>query len=224
MIKSFLNGKFGLAKTYWIGIAGFGVIFQLFNRYITQQYLTTFDPVSVEQIELIHHGGMVAGTIITVVLLRAVFKAATDNRTPGGWGWLAIAIAALGVLNVGYITATLLKPSLPTPRFMLEREINQLQSQLPQVMQPGVTMRSVTVVGGELIYALDMDLQMPDENVEMLENAFKPDTPDGNTTCRDFEGYFRGGLDQITYDYTYINRDVQATLTREECLTFLETE
>ena len=222
MIGSFLNGKFGLAKTYWFGVAGFGVIFQLFNRYITQQYLTTAEPADIVQLDLIHKGGMVVATVITLLLLRAVFKAATDNRTPGGWGWIAIVIAGLGVANVGYITATLLSPSIPTPRFMLQREIDALNQQLPQRMDQITTLQRATLEDDNLIYYIQIDDMIPEENKPILMKELSSNGVEGAALCVDFEGYFRGGLSAIKYEFTYTNDIVTTLLTAEECFLYLK--
>lgn len=204
-----------------MGIVGFGLIWRAGNWYILQQYLTTLDSAELETLTFGHKVFSIVCTIVTLLLLRAMFKAGFNNRKPGGWGWLGIAIAALGVANAVYGTVTLLNPSIATPRFMIVREISEINKHLPQVLDAVSTMDRVEIVGDDLVYFVSYTFPVVADKIPELKRAFNTDSIKGQSLCRDFEGYFHGGLKNVKYEFTYTNQSVTTQLTAQDCLSFL---
>ena len=220
----FLDGKKSLASTYWLGVVGFGVIFRFGNAYLINQYLTTHDEAGIHTLDVLHKVFLVTSTIIVLLLLRAMIKAGFNGRQPGGFGWIGIFIACLGVANVGYATATFLMPSLPTPRVMLKMELTEINKQLPQALDEFTILNKAEIVGDDLVYFADVNLEINPEGITLLREAFTTKGAEGAALCRDFEGYFHGGLNSVRYEFNYINKDVGAELTALDCLTYLETD
>ncbi|MBB3992977.1 hypothetical protein GGR95_000596 [Sulfitobacter undariae] len=220
----FLNGKKSLGVTYWVGVVGFGLILRAGNWYITQQYFTQQDPAALETLDFGHRVFFVACTIVTLLLLRAMVKAGFNNRKPGGWGWLGIAIAALGVANVGYSTIALLNPSVVTPRVMLVMEIAELNKHLPKTIDTESTLNKVEIIGDDLVYFYSNTLPVTADMVPDLKRIFTMDGIEGQSLCRDLEGYFHGGLENVRYEFTYSNQSITAQLTAQDCLSFLANE
>lgn len=217
----FLNGKKSLGFTYWVGVVGFGLIFRAGNWYILHQFLTLQDPVALETLEFRNNVFLIGCTITALLLLRAMFKAGFNNRKPGGWGWLGIAISALGVVNVGYTTTKILNPSVATPRFMLVREIDELSKQLPQMIDAESTMNSVEIIGDDLVYFISYTFPLVADRIPDVKRAVTTDGIEGQSLCRKSEGYFHGGLENIKFELTYTNQSITTQLTAQDCLSFL---
>jgi hypothetical protein len=216
-----LNGKKSLAVTYWVGIVGFGLIWRISTWFMTQQYLTASDQDEIESLDFGYKALLLVCTIVALLLLRAMFKAGFNNRKPGGWGWLGIAIAGLGAANVGFTTATVLDPSIATPRFMLTREIAELNKQLPQVLDAETTLNGVEIIGDDLVYSFSYTFPVVPDNITELKRSFTTDGIEGQSLCRDLEGYFNGGLENVKYELNYTNQSVTTQLTAQDCLSFL---
>lgn len=216
-----LNGKKSLAVTYWVGIGGFGLIWRISTWFMTQQYLTASDQDEIESLDFGYKALLLVCTIVALLLLRAMFKAGFNNRKPGGWGWLGIAIAGLGAANVGFTTATKLDSSIATPRFMLMREIVELNKQLPQVMDAETTLNGVEIIGDDLVYFFSYTFPVVPDMIPEFKRSFTTDGIEGQSLCRDLEGYFNGGLENVKYELTYTNQTVTLQLTAQDCLSFL---
>lgn len=217
----FLNGKKSLGITYWVGVAGLGLIWRAGNWYIAQNYLTQQDQAALETLAFGQKVFYVACTIVSLVLLRAMVKAGFNNRKPGGWGWLGIIITTLGVANVGYSTTTALNPSIATPRFMLVREIAEINKHLPKAFDADSVVNKVEIIGDDLVYFISYKLPIAADMILEAERAFTTDSIKGQSLCRHFEGLFHGGLENVKYELTYTNRSITTRLTAQDCLPFL---
>ncbi len=221
MIVDFFNGKFGLARTYWFGVFGVGVLGRAVNKVITHGYLTAETDAAYEQIELWHVAFAVLIGLYGVLMVRAMLKAGFDNRRPGGWGWIGIALTSVGACYGAYVAITLLFPNVTTPRILVERELSELNKILPQKMDEDLTMQQVALVGDDMTYFVSANFSVAEVDRYLVENAVSISTPDGQELCEDFQGYFKGGIERIVYEFSYTDDVIRAVLTAEECFDWL---
>lgn len=222
-MRKFFNGGYGLAITYWVGIAGAGIISKIVFLSINKGYLTTVDEVKYAQLELFHECFLVALCLYMLLMSRAMIRAGFDDRRPGAWGWIGIVVTLTRTLYILYVTMTVLFPATATPKFMLELEIRQLNKQLPQDMGDGIVMTRVAIDNDELIYFS----RIKGELNEVGKKSFQApllDSVEGQQVCQDLQGYFKGGINTITYQHTFDNDTVSQAIDGPECLEWLATQ
>jgi len=220
MLK-FFNGGYGLAKTYWFGVFGAGIIVKTAFRFINKGYLTAQSDLDFARVEMFHDVLLVLLSIYMLLMVRAMIKAGFDGRRPGGWGWLGIGLTISSTVFTLYVAATVLFPSTVTPRLMLEWDIRQLNGQLPQDMGNGLTMKKAEILGDDIIYYIDVNGEID----AVVNNALeKPllDTPEGQGTCVDLQGAFKGGINSIVYDFSFDNGNARQVIKGADCLEWLE--
>ena len=89
-------------------------------------------------------------------------------------------------------------------------------------MGDGFVMTRISIKGDELIYFISVEgtldavgrkeLQRP-----MLENV------DGQQACQDFQGYFKGGINAVVFEYAFDNDTVRQGIDGSERLEWLAT-
>lgn len=221
-MRKFFNGGYGLAITYWIGVAGAGVIAKIVFLFINKGYLTTVDDTKFARLELFHNCFLVALSIYMLLMSRAMFRAGFDGRRPGAWGWIGIAVTLLRTLYILYVTMTVLFPATATPKFILELEIRQLNKQLPQDMGDGFAMTQVDINNDELIYSFRVTADLDEIWKEEFQIPLMS-TVEGQVACQDLQSYFRGGINTVITKYTFENDTVEQTIDGAECLEWLAT-
>jgi len=220
MLK-FFNGGYGLAKTFWIGVFGAGIVFKVAFRFITKGYLAARNDLDIARVEMFHHVLLILFCIYVLLMVRAMIKAGFDGRRPGVWGWMGIGLTVFAaVLNINIAYKTFF-PSLQTSRFMLETGLRQLNTQLPQDIGNGMTMTRVEISGDDVIYHIDADGEI-DAVVNNLMEKSLLDMPEGKKVCMAMEGSFKGGINSIVYDFSFDNGSAQQVIKGADCLDWLE--
>lgn len=220
-MRDYFNGKRGLSTTYWVGVFGVNIITGFVFRMVNKGYLTIQDEAKFAQLEMFHNVFLVVISIYMMLMVRAMFKAGYDGRSPGGWGWGGIILTIISALYISYVTLTVLFPSVPTPRFMLDLEIRQINKQLPQEMGDGFSITWVEIVNDVMIYRYKVEGELTElDRKYYLEPLLE--TPEGQEFCEEFQGYFSGSLKAVSYVYQYDNTSINADLLGSECLTWLD--
>lgn len=219
-MRKFFNGEYGLGTTYWVGIFGAGVVIKIVMRAINKGYLTIQDDEKFNQLEMLHNILLVALCIYLMLMVRAMIKAGFDNRRPGAWGWIGIAGAIISMLYMVLVTVTVFFPSTTTPKFMLELEVQQMNKQLPQDMGDGLVMMRAEIKNDDLIYYAQVDGVLDDNMRASMQSALI-DSIEGQEVCQDFQGYFKGGINAIVYEYAFDNDTVRQEVNAAECMLWL---
>ena len=106
MLRDLYKGKFGLAKTYWlwgvlgglvVGAGRYGAIF-IATKNVTNELL--YDSLIT--------GSSLVVIIWTIFISMAIINSAYYERERGFWGWVASTLAAIGIVRVLILSATLL--------------------------------------------------------------------------------------------------------------------
>ncbi len=221
MFKDFLNGKYSLGFTYWVGGFGIGIIIKLINRAIQHGFLTLESDLAFARLELFDTIYTCALALYLLLLLRALWKSGHDNRTLGGWGWIGLALTSFAAAITIYSAVSLLFPSIAQPRFMVELELRELNKSLPMDMGDGIVMRKASVVGDDIVFFISLAQEVDEYDLEYITEALRIDTLDGQELCEDFEGYFQGGIKNVVYEYSYVGQIINSTLSGQDCLRWI---
>ncbi len=144
-------------KPFGLGFFGAGIVFKVAFRFITKGYLAARSDLDIARVEMFHHVLLVMLCIYVLLMVRAMIKAGFDGRRPGVWGWMGIGLTVfVAVVNINIASKTFF-PSSPTPRFMLEMEMRQVNKQLPQDFGNGMTMTRAEISGDDVIYYFDAE-------------------------------------------------------------------
>ncbi|WP_371226959.1 hypothetical protein [Roseovarius sp. 2305UL8-3] len=221
MIKDFFNGKYSLGITYWVGIFGIGIFIKLVNRAIINGFLTIESEAAYARLELFDLTFTIVLAVYLLLMMRALWKSGNDDRTLGGWGWIGLILTGFAALVATYTAVSLLFPNLTQPRFLVLMEIKEFNKSLPADMGDGVTMRRVKITQNDMVFVISVSGQFEDFGYSYLESALEIDTVDGQELCEDFQGYFKGGIDRIVYEYTFEDDVVLSALDGTDCLRWL---
>lgn len=221
MIKDYFNGKFGLAATYWFGIAGVGILARLAVRAMNQAYLRAETDADIARLDLWREILVVVMAVYSILMVRAVYLSATQGRPIGGWGVLATIIAIAGAAFNSYSAYLTLQPSAAIPRSLVEIELQQLRRDLPAEFDDGSVLMDVRLVGNDMVYKYVVLEEIAEAQRSVLEDSMGLDTPDGQLNCRDMEGYIRGGIESIVFEFKFNNTTIEARMDGEECLAYL---
>ncbi|KPA23634.1 hypothetical protein shim_02430 [Shimia sp. SK013] len=221
-MRGFLNGQFSVAQVYWFGFVLTGLGFTAAYKHINTLFLTTPGD-NWDRVETAHYALIAVNLLWVCILLRALVKSAYNNRTPGGWGWIAIALASLNVLYTSYAAITVYFPSTYAPLSMLQAELREFKKQLPQRMDDTTIMTDVDLREDVLNYVVRVEFEADDLMQEHLDWDFSTETDSSREICVDLEGYFKAGLKAISYEFNYTNTTLKAELTAEECNAYLAT-
>ncbi|AXX97524.1 hypothetical protein [Profundibacter amoris] len=219
MLK-FLNGGYGLAKTFWIGVFGVGIVFKIAFKFITKGYLAARNDLDIARVEMFHHVLLILLCIYVLLMVRAMIKAGFNDRRPGVWGWMGIGLTIFAAaLNINIASKTFF-PSRATSRVMLEIGMRQLNTQLPQDMGNGMTMIRAEISGDDVIYYIDAEGEIDAVVTNIMEKSLL-DMPVGQKACTALQGSFKGGINSIIYDFSFDNGNAQQVIKGADCLAWL---
>lgn len=216
------TGRQTVASIYWLGFVLANVLLGVSNRVINTLYITADTDVSLARVEIIHLLCAIVVFAYFAIIARSIWIAGFTERRPGFWGWVAIVLIWFGAANAGHTALTLMFPNLPTPLFLAMIEIREFDEQLPQQMPDGSVLKQVKIENGSLYYIIESDDVLPAELTEYWEASMSLDDTYSQDLCRDFEGYFRGGLRQIVYVEGYRNQTVESYLSGAKCLDWIK--
>ncbi|MDO6727525.1 hypothetical protein Q4544_11325 [Cognatishimia sp. 1_MG-2023] len=216
-MRSFFNGGASVTATYWGGIVGSSFILKLYVFFFNNQTITNPDWQFVEQLHAVHNYIVLAFTVLFGFLFRAMIKSCFNDRTPGFWGGLGIAIAGLRFATLAFSCFTLFFPSVATPRALIEAELKQLNQQLPMKVDEFVVMQRVKIENDFIVYFYNVEAKLEESERDGMQNMFISDQVLAKEICREIESYLNGGIKGITYDFDYLNTTLSAVLTSEDC-------
>lgn len=220
-ILRFYQGQFGLLQTFLIGIVAARVAFFGATRLLTY----AIPKFSSEGSLTLLSGFSVFILVLEVVHFSlttlALWKAGTNNRTLGFWGWVALSVAALHVVDSLAATITDLFPSIPVPLVVTKMNNAQLNASLPKNLGDGLTLSRVDTKGGDIVYRFEVDWPKERFDPTDFETTLSLQFAEGQRYCRDMEGAIRGGVDLITFEYRNNGRIKRSILTRSACLRWL---
>jgi len=218
---NFFNGKYGLARTYWFGVFGAGLVAHGFGYWINYQYLTSAVAGNLDRLELYQTTFQVLFSLYLAFMLRALWRAGNDDRNPGIWGWAGLILTALGLFYTVVSTVLLMFPSVATPMFMMQLEIREFNKQLPQDMGGGMVMVRTEIADNTLTYFVKADHAIDQTNLTAMKMPMI-DNQIGQELCLDSHGYFKGGLRSIEFHYAFTNQTVEQALSGVDCITWLD--
>lgn len=217
----FLNGESSLAKTYWLGVFGFGAFSRLLVRALNESYLSAQTEAEYARLDAMAMGINIFILLWAGLILRALIKCCYNNRTPGLWGWVAILVALLSfVMNALFVFSQLF-PEVGSPRFLIQAELAQLNKTLPFELEPGFWLTRTELQGDEIIYHYRENTEKTEDTKAVLYNMFSLTQPDAQATCEDAQSWFHSGITAIVYRYQFTNGSGDARLEAATCLNWL---
>ncbi len=212
------SGFTRVSKIYWIGLFAASFVVNYFLGFLTQISLTNADPAVQVGLGWIETGVLCAFTLYLGIMLRALWRAAHDHRTPGFWGWTAICITVIALLRTGYSSLSVMFPAFPVPPFMTELEFRELNKQLPLQIENGLVLRRAHVRDRTMVHVFQLSEKIEEADKPLWENSLTLDLEDNMETCRAMQGYFRGGMLGLEIQYSYPMGTVRAFMPAAECL------
>jgi len=217
----FFNGESSLAKTYWLGVFGFGVVARLVVKAINESYLSAQTEADYARLDTFAMCVNLFILLWTGLILRALIKCCYNNRTPGFWGWVAILLALLNFAMNALLVFSQLFPQAGSPRFMIQAELAQLNKTLPFELEPGFWLTRTELQGDEIIYHYRENTEKTEDTKAVLYNMFSLTQPDAQATCEDAQSWFHSGITAIVYRYQFTNGSGDARLEAATCLNWL---
>lgn len=221
MIADFFNGKFGLARTFWYGIFGVLVGCELLWRILLPIYMSAESDQTIEWLYTFNTALMLCFPVCFALMLRAVWKAGADRPYRKFWGWIALFVTLLYLIYSAFGAISYMWPEIGTPRFIVRADVRGINQQLPQDVGGGYWLQRVDLVGDDLSYLYSASFSVAELDRDDMVNELGLDTADGQALCRDMQSYFRGGIRQIIYEFSYTDDVIRAVLTAEECFDWL---
>ena len=216
------SGRASLAATYWVGFFLGRLIFVLIGRAVTKAYIASEDPSVIARLDMVDNVYTVLLVAFSVVIARAIWKSAHNERKPGFWGWTAIVLSVFGLLRVSYSTATVFVPGVPVPLFLVEQELREYNKELPQVMADGGHLVSVRLKNDAIVYRQLYTVELPLSDGEDFSETLDVNEPWNFEVCEGMANYFRGGVREIVFEYKYTNVTYTEHLSGSKCLNALK--
>ena len=216
------SGRASLAATYWVGLflSSFPLVF--IGHSLMQAYIVAEDPAVIARLDMADNVHTVLLVAFYAVMVRAIWKSARNDRTPGFWGWTAIIVSVLGLLRVSYVAATVFLPGVPVPLILIEQELRDFNKNLPQDTADGGRILSVRLKDDAMVYRISYPEELPVDDGESLSIALDLDDPTYMELCQDMENYFLGGVREIVFEYRYTNATYTEHLSGSKCLNALK--
>ncbi|WP_416368710.1 hypothetical protein [Tritonibacter mobilis] len=219
-----ISGLNRVSKIYWIGLFAASLVVNYFLGFLTQVSLTNANPAVQIGLGWIETGVLCAFTIYLGIMLRALWRAAHDHRTPGFWGWTAICIAVVALLQTGYASLSVLSPAFPVPPFIAKLEFRELNKQLPLQIEDGFVLRRAHVRDRTIVHVFQLSEKIEEADKFFWESSLTLDFEGNMETCRAMQGYFRGGMVGLEFQYSYPMGSVRAFMPAAECLERISKE
>ena len=221
-MKKLFNGEYSVAYTYWIGVFGVGALLRIYFGISQKVYLTTISDETARAIEIADQVIAVLYVIYTALMVRALYRAGYNDRTPEFWGWTAIVLTSFSLLINTWLTYALFTPSASYPYFMFEHEIRSMQELLPLTLDDGSAIISISLEDGLFRNEYRIPQRLSELDQAYLGSITVFNDPDLQQTCVDLEGVFRGALEKVEFVYQYENATVEVALTEVDCFIYLQ--
>lgn len=216
------TGRASLAATYWVGLFLSSFLLAFIGRVLTQAYIAAEDPAVIARLDIADNVLTVLLVVFSTMMVRAIWKSARNDRTPGFWGWTAIVLSVLGLLRVSYAASTVFLPGVPVPLILVEQELRQLNKDLPHDMADGGRILSVRLKDDAMLYRMSYEEELPFDDGESFSITLDLDDPTNLELCQDMANYFRGGVREIVFEHRYINATYTEHLSGSKCLNALK--
>lgn len=216
------TGRASLAATYWVGLFLTSIPLTLIGRALTRAYLVSEDPEATALLDIADNAFTVLLVAFLAVMVRAIWKSAHNERTPGFWGWTAIVVSVLNLLRASYSAATVFLPGVPVPLILVEQELRELNKDLPQDMADGGRFLSVRLKDDAMHYRMSYAEELPFYDGESFSTTLDLDDPTYMELCQDMANYFRGGVREIVFEHRYTNVTYTEHLSGSKCLNALK--
>lgn len=194
IIPKTLKGDYSLGRTYWYGAVLSGLILSLpivLPLYFYSSKIAVLNPTI--------HSFWVAAVLLLLLVIQVFFiisvnNAATNNRKRGFWGWLAITLLTLGLLQIILQLSLALGFRDPTwSEFQEGIRIENLS--LPAEIDEVTVLKKMETNSSDksLTYKFDVDL-------DGLEKRDFNQVLEGK--CARLESIFAAGVGTVFYDYS----------------------
>lgn len=208
IIPKTFRGEYSLGRTYWLGgvLCGW-VIVILTLPIIFVAYEITFSLPNLSYFLILIYFAMLLS--LHIFFFIAINNSATNNRTRGFWGWLALIIYTLGLFQIIY--QGMLAVGLRDASWSeLEEGIVYENLTLPTKVDEITTLDEVLTNSGDrsLTYNFTVELN----KINQKDFSFVKDG------CEDMQYLFNSGVEKIVYHYTGSDDSINVqTLLPEDC-------
>ncbi len=219
MFRKLFSGKYSVWQTYWGGFVGFNFLMNLAVRAATPLLLWLYVEYDEWIGDLLVTALAVIGAVYCAFLARGMYLSMHNDRRPGAWGWIGLAIIVIGVCTYGYQMVAFHLSGLPVSHTSLREDISALKLTLPYETEPGKVIEDVSLGQGTLRYVYRVDgYKFSDGEVNMLTEM------EDDGTCEDYSGYFNGGLKRLEMVYKSDSGATVGYMDGAECLAYLSQQ
>ena len=194
IIPKTLKGDYSLGRTYWFGAVLSGIVLSLLiilPIFLFSSKIALFNPTM--------YRFLVAAVLLVLLAIQVFFiisvnNAATNNRKRGFWGWLAIILLTLGLLQILLQLSVAMGFRDPTwSEFQEGIRIENLS--LPTEIDEVTVLKKMETNSSDksLTYKFDVDL-------DGLEKRDFSQVLEGK--CARLESIFAAGVGTVFYDYS----------------------
>lgn len=215
-IVRYFRGDLTLAMTYWPGVIVLALVAQFVAPIANNLYLS---PTLGENTAVALHLVMLACLIAAQALvLRAVYRAGTNNRSLGVWGSLGVVGLCVGLAMMVYSIFILLVPGAPMPRSWIEDDIASLNASLPAVVEEDLILREVRLRGDVITWVFFANWNVVPSDRDYYAMTDWQSEPEHVAACNESVGYFRSGITDIETVWEFGNETITGRMSAQACL------
>ena len=209
IIPKTFRGEYSLGRTYWLGgvLCGWAIVIFIFGPIFFVSRDIIFSHPNLSQIlNIIAFVGLLS---LHIFFFISINNSATNNRTRGFWGWLALIIYTLGLLQIIY-QGMLLVGLRDASWSELEESIVYENLVLPKKVDAITTLNEMLTNSGDrsLTYNYTVELN----KINQKDFSFVKDG------CEDLQYLFNSGVEKIVFHYTGSDDTINIeTILPEDC-------
>jgi len=222
VIKKFLNGDFGVARTFWYGSFCVIVVSQALFYGYAWVYLSALAEDAYVWLDIVGAAFTLFLAIYLLLVVWALWKASFAGPVPNGWGILSIILTFYIVIVVSHWVIIQIFPSVGTPRVWAERQVRAMNSLLPQDLGDGFILEYISTSEGDLTYYFRVGFSVEEVYRPEFETAISISTQLGQEACTELQGFFKGGIRRAVHEYSFTDDKIRSILAASECFDWLE--